>query len=158
MSSPTPDLLRTVIEPLVVAEGLDLEAIDVAVVGRRRRIKVVVDADGGVDLDRCAQLSHVISAALDDTDVAGEQAYTLEVSSPGVSRPLTEPKHWRRNVGRLVRVHLREGGETTGRIVAADDDEAVLDTGAGERPVPYRSVAKAKVQVEFRRADDRRGA
>src|SRR5439155_892857 len=71
---------------------------------RRRLLRVVVDADGGVDLDNIALVSREASARLDDTGAMGEAPYTLEVSSPGVDRPLTQPRHWRRAVGRLVRV------------------------------------------------------
>lgn len=154
MGSATHDLLRTVIEPLVDADGLDLEELDIALVGRRRRIRVVVDADGGVDLDRCAGLSRTISDALDHHDVVGDEPYTLEVSSPGVSRPLTLPRHWRRNTGRLVRVVFDDGRSVTGRIADNGDSDAVLDVDGEPVSVPYRRVAKAKVQVEFRRADD----
>lgn len=154
MSSASRDLLRAVIEPIVTAGGLDLEDLDVALVGRRRRVRVVVDADGGVDLDRCADVSRAISAALDDNDVVGDDPYTLEVSSPGVSRPLTLPRHWRRNVGRLVRVVLTDGGSVTGRVTAAGETEADITVDGTLRAVPYDRVAKAKVQVEFRRDDD----
>jgi ribosome maturation factor RimP len=154
MSSTPRDLLRTVIEPIVTADGLDLEELDVSLVGRWRRVRVVVDADGGVDLDRCADVSRAISAALDRSDVAGDDPYTLEVSSPGVTRPLTLPRHWRRNMGRLVRVVLTDGGSITGRITSVGDAEAKLDVGGDGRTVPYGRVAKAKVQVEFRRTDD----
>lgn len=151
MSPSAHDLLRTAIEPIVARGGLDLEELDVTLVGRRRRVRVVVDTDGGVDLDRCAELSQTISAALDDSNLAGDAPYALEVSSPGVSRPLTQPRHWRRNVGRLVRVKRAEGGEVTGRVTDAGDDEAVLNVDGQPVTVSYSGVATAKVQVEFRR-------
>lgn len=154
MSSASRDLLRAVIEPIVTAGGLDLEDLDVALVGRRRRVRVVVDADGGVDLDRCADVSRAISAALDDNDAVGDDPYTLEVSSPGVSRPLTLPRHWRRNVGRLVRVVLTDGGSVTGRVTSAGETEADITVDGTLRALPYDRVAKAKVQVEFRRDAD----
>ncbi|MFW6092259.1 MAG: ribosome maturation factor RimP [Actinomycetota bacterium] len=149
--SSTDDLLRAVIEPIVTADGLDLEELDVALSGSRRRVRVVVDADGGVDLEHCAALSRTISEALDDSDVPGDRRYTLEVSSPGVSRPLTLPRHWRRNVGRLVRVVRAGGDQFDGRVVSADEHEAVLDTDGERVTVPYTEVARATVQVEFNR-------
>lgn len=155
MSSAAHDLLDLVIEPLVAAEGLDLEELDVVLVGKRHKVRVVVDADDGVDLDRCASLSHRISAALDGSDAAGDSPYTLEVSSPGVSRPLTQPRHWRRNVGRLVHVVLTEGRQFTGRVTATDQEQAQLDVDGQPHTVPYSEVIKAKAQVEFRRDDDR---
>lgn len=149
--SSTDDLLRAVIEPIVTADGLDLEELDVVLSGRQRRVRVVVDADGGVDLEHCAALSRTISEALDNSDVAGDRQYTLEVSSPGVSRPLTLPRHWRRNTGRLVRVVRADGGRLDGRVVSADEHEAVLDVDGERVTVPYTEVAKATVQVEFSR-------
>jgi ribosome maturation factor RimP len=155
MASDTRSILWDLIEDAVTAEGFDLEALDVSHVGRRGRVKVVVDSDHGVDLDQCAELSHKVSAILDANDsLIGDNPYTLEVSSPGVTRPLTLPRHWRRNVGRLVRVVLSDGGVLTGRVTRADEHEAVLDVAGSVRAVPYDRVGKAKVQVEFRRERD----
>ena len=98
--------LRDVIEPLARSAGYDLEDLSVVRMGRRHVVRVTVDRDGGVGLDAVAELSRDISHGLDDAEsaagefIAGE--YQLEVSSPGTDRPLTEPRHWRRNVGRLV--------------------------------------------------------
>lgn len=147
--------LWDLVEDAVTAEGFDLESLDVTRVGRRGRVKVVVDSDDGVDLDQCADLSHKVSAILDaNDDLMGDGPYTLEVSSPGVTRPLTLPRHWRRNIGRLVRVVLSDGGVVTGRVTAADEREAVLDVAGKSREVQYDTVGKAKVQVEFRRHRD----
>lgn len=155
MASDPRSILWDLIEDAVTAEGFDLEALDVSHVGRRGRVKVVVDSDDGVDLDQCAELSHKVSAILDENDsVLGDSPYTLEVSSPGVTRPLTLPRHWRRNIGRLVRVVLSDGDVLTGRVRAADEQEAVLDVAGRQRAVPYDRVGKAKVQVEFRRERD----
>jgi len=99
-----PAALERLLEPVVRAAGLDLESVRVGSAGRRRLLRLVVDADGGVDLDNIALVSREASARLDDTGAMGEAPYTLEVSSPGVDRPLTQPRHWRRAVGRLVRV------------------------------------------------------
>lgn len=155
MTSDPKSALWDLIEDAVTAEGFDLESLDVSRVGRRGRVKVVVDSDHGVDLDQCAELSHKVSAILDaNDDLIGDGPYTLEVSSPGVTRPLTLPRHWRRNIGRLVRVVLADGGVVTGRVTAADEQEAVLDVAGNKREVQYDKVGKAKVQVEFRRHRD----
>jgi ribosome maturation factor RimP len=105
-----PAVLERLLEPVVRAAGLDLESVRVGSAGRRRLLRVVVDADGGVDLDNIALVSREASARLDDTGAMGEASYTLEVSSPGVDRPLTQPRHWRRAVGRLVRVPVSGPG------------------------------------------------
>lgn len=154
MSSVTRDLLQRIIEPVVVAEGLDLEELDLSRAGRRHRLRIVVDADGGVDLDNCAEVSRSISTVLDDSDAMGAEPYTLEVSSPGVSRPLTLPRHWARAAGRLVRITTTEGDVFTGRIVSAGDDVAAVDVEGAVRDVVYDQVRRAKIQVEFRRTDD----
>ena len=135
--------------------GLDLEAVELTPAGSRRVLRVAVDKDGGVTMDDVADATRAVSAALDDGDVMGERPYTLEVTSRGVDRPLTLPRHWRRNAGRLVKVTLADGERLTGRVTAADDDGAVLDVAGAERRVDYSSVAKALVQVEFnRRAEE----
>ena len=113
--------LAGLIGPAVAAAGMDLESVRVSVAGRRRLLRVVVDSDHGVSLDDAAEVSRDVSAALDATDVMGDMPYTLEVSSPGVDRPLTEPRHWRRAAGRLVRVKTAAGA-VQGRVRAADAD------------------------------------
>lgn len=143
-----PVRLQRVLEPVVAEAGLDLEALEVTPAGRRRVLRVVVDRDGGIDLDGVADLSHVISETLDGSDVMGGQPYVLEVTSPGTDRPLTEPRHWRRAVGRLIKVELADGTQRTARLVAAAEDAADLEDG----PVRYSEVRRARVEVEFARA------
>lgn len=141
---PTHDDIAAVVEPVAVARGFDLESVHLRAAGRHSQLVVVVDADV-VDSDGLAEVSRDISAALDDTDVMGEATYTLEVSSRGVDAPLTQPRHWRRNVGRLVQANLTSGGQVNGRIESAHDDSVVI---AGES-VALADVAKARIQVEF---------
>ena len=131
--------------------GLDLEAVDLASAGKRRVLRVAIDKDGGVTMDDIADATREVSRVLDETDLMGQQAYTLEVSSPGVDRPLTLPRHWRRNTGRLVKVKLREGEPTTGRIRATDDSGAVLDVDGAERRLEYAEVLRAKILIEFKK-------
>jgi len=98
--------LTGLLEPVVSARGMDLETVRITAIGRRRLLRVVVDADGGVSLDDITLISRVLSDELDANGAMGEAPYTLEVTSPGVERPLTEPRHWRRAAGRLVRATL----------------------------------------------------
>jgi len=109
----------------------------------------VVDSDQGVSLDDAATISRQLSAALDTVAVMGDFPYTLEVSSPGVDRPLTDPRHWRRAVGRLVQVTAAEAGPLTGRIVAADSDGVTLDVEGARRRFGYAALGAGAVQVEF---------
>lgn len=146
--------LADLIRPVVAAAGMDLESVRVTVAGRRRLLRVVVDGDHGVSLDDAAEVSREVSAALDATDVMGDVPYTLEVSSPGVDRPLTEPRHWRRAAGRLVRVKTVTSGAVQGRVLAADDDGVTLDVAGGARRFGYGDLGAGAVQVEFGRAPD----
>ena len=146
-SSRISDALRDPLSGL----GLDLEAVELTPAGKKRMLRVAVDKDGGVTLDDIAEATRAVSSHLDDADLMGEQAYTLEVTSRGVDRPLTEPRHWRRNRTRLVRVVLRDGGEVTGRIRESDDSGVTLDVSGTAQRVGYAAVAKALVQIEFNR-------
>jgi ribosome maturation factor RimP len=154
VSKVSQDAIRDQIEaeltgPLRALE-LDLETIEITPAGKRRILRVSVDKDGGVTLDDVADATREVSRVLDDSDVMGEQPYTLEVTSRGVDKPLTLPRHWRRNVGRLVKVDL--GGDTvTGRITSSDDDAARIDVDGRTREIAYADVAKALVQIEFNR-------
>jgi len=145
--------MRAVIGPVVAAAGYDLEDVSLSRAGRRHVLRVLVDADGGITLDDVAVVSREISAALDAADESGSEVlpgeYQLEVGSPGVDRPLTAPRHWRRNVGRLVVVRGQ-----TGRIVAADDEGIVLDVDGTPREIPYAELGSGKVQIEFKRMDE----
>lgn len=137
------------------ALGLDIEAVEVTPAGKRRVLRVAVDKDGGVTLDDVADATREVNRVLDDSDVMGDQPYTLEVTSRGVDRPLTLPRHWRRNTARLVRVVLADGSSVTGRVQSHDEDPAGgvrLDVSGVSRAVPYAEIKKALVQVEFKRS------
>jgi ribosome maturation factor RimP len=137
--------------------GFDLEAVEVTPAGKRRVLRVAVDKDGGVTLDDVAEATRAVGTVLDDSDVMGAQPYTLEVTSRGVDRPLTLPRHWRRNATRLVKVTLVEGGQVTGRIGPGDDDPdgaVELEVDGAPRRVAYADIARALVQIEFNRTTD----
>jgi ribosome maturation factor RimP len=146
--------LAVLIEPAVAAAGLDLESVRMTVAGKRRLLRIVVDSDHGVSLDDVADVSREVSAVLDASNALGDVPYTLEVSSPGVDRPLTEPRHWRRARGRLVRAKAAGEGSVEGRLLAADADGVTLGLPGGERRFPYADVGAGSVQVEFGRIPD----
>jgi len=146
-----PESLENFLRPIVAQFGCDLEAAEVTPIGKKRLLRVLVDRDGGINLDDVAEVTRAISKALDADEVMGNGAYTLEVSSPGVDRPLTLPRHWRRNVSRLVEVTLVAGGKVTGRIKSATDEAAELDVKGRPRTIAYADVTKAKIQIEFNR-------
>jgi len=135
------------------ALGLDVEAVELTPAGKRRILRVAVDGDDGVTLDDVADATRTVSDVLEASDVMGEHPYTLEVTSRGVDRPLTLPRHWRRNADRLVKVTTTDGQTVTGRIVGSGDDAATVEVDGARREVPYADVAKALVQVEFNRKD-----
>ncbi|MGY1642361.1 ribosome maturation factor RimP [Geodermatophilus sp. SYSU D00703] len=167
-TSPVATRLAGLIGPVVEAAGYDLEELVVTPAGRRSVVRVVVDRDEGVTLDDIAEVSRAVSTALDDHDGEfGSAPYVLEVTSPGVDRPLTEVRHWRRNTGRLVTVGVGPQGaveQVTARVLAVGDSgvslavEAKGKPGAKKRPptqrhVPWQELGTGRVQVEFGRPD-----
>jgi ribosome maturation factor RimP len=152
--------LSQILTPIAEAAGFDLEAITVTAAGRRSVVRVIVDADGGIDLDAVAEVSRVIADALDEETPEGPAfagAYVLEVSSPGVDRPLTEPRHWRRNLGRLVKAEVRGAGSSAesvlGRISDVSDPGVTLLLDDGSRVLPWDTLGTGRVQIEFNRQD-----
>ena len=107
--------LRAVLEPVVAAAGFELDALDVRATGRRQTVRLVVDSDTGAGLDDIAKVSRAASEALDRQEHLVGGSYTLEVTSPGVDRPLTTPRHWRRAHLRLVRRPPRHVGDSVRR-------------------------------------------
>jgi ribosome maturation factor RimP len=146
--------VREVIEPVIGAAGYDLEDLHLSRAGRRHLVRVTVDGDGGISLDAVAEVSRLVSAALDAAEAAGDEIfageYELQVSSPGVDRALTLPRHWRRNVGRLVQVRVGER-QLAGRIVASDERGIVLESAGERHDVPFDALGPGKIQLEFTR-------
>lgn len=151
------DRLLAGIAPVAASHGLLCEQVDLARLGRRRLVRVVLDlpdGPGAVGSDELAEASRGISAALDAADVIDEE-YVLEVSTPGVDRPLTEPRHFRRAQGRLVRLRRADGGPDHGRILAADEVGIRLQVDGGAvLEVPFAVIAKGIVEVELHRIEE----
>jgi ribosome maturation factor RimP len=156
MSARTPQRhqLIELLDPVVQSAGYDLEDVTVTAAGRRSLIRVIVDGDEGIDLDGVAVVARAVSELLDD-DVDGDPTfagpYVLEVSSPGVDRPLTQPRHWRRAAGRLVTLELTGGEQLTGRVLSADERRLSLDVAGQRRDLVLSEVGPGRVQVEFSR-------
>ncbi len=150
--------LRSVLEPVVADAGLYLEDVSTSAAGRRSVVRVVVDlpdGPGGVGSDALADVSRQISAALDDVDVV-RGAYTLEVSTPGLSRPLTTARHFRRAEGRLVTVRTGSG-KVRGRVLEVDGDDVVLDTEGTRQVVALDDITSGTVEPELGRPADPAG-
>ncbi|HET7477504.1 MAG TPA: ribosome maturation factor RimP [Dermatophilaceae bacterium] len=166
------DLVREVSAPAVAGLGLLVEEVGITPAGRRRIVRVTLDRDlSGLDqadeatpvppvcLDDIASASTAVDAALEGSGALGDQPYVLEVSSPGVGRPLTLPRHYRRNVGRLVQVTCTDGSSVTGRLtrVGAEDLSLAVSpargSAAADRTLRFGELASACVQVEFNRSE-----
>ncbi|SDP45740.1 ribosome maturation factor RimP [Actinopolyspora xinjiangensis] len=153
MSSPPRDEIVARLTPTVsqaVAEvGFDLEDLDIQQAGRRRLVKVIIDADEGVALDDIAEVSRALSKVLDEHDHVLAGSYTLEVTSPGVDRPLTKQRHWRRARNRLARIRTVAGEELLGRVGPASESGVLVLAGGRVRRLIYGDIERAVVEVEF---------
>ena len=151
--------VRDALDVIANAHGCDLEEVEITKAGSRSKLTVALDRDGGVDLDTIAEISREISERLDQLDVL-LGAYTLDVGSRGVHRPLVEPRHWQRALNRLVKAELSDGSSVTGRLTAVGDGEVSLQPQADPRfhstkvkppiQVPMNAVRLAVVEVDFR--------
>jgi ribosome maturation factor RimP len=155
VSSVRQDAIRERIETELVgpltALDLDVEAVEITPAGKRRLLRIAVDKDGGVTHEDLVVADHEVARVLDSSEVMGEQPYTLEVTSRGVDRPLTLPRHWRRNADRLVKVTTTDGETVEGRITTSDDVAACIGVGNSTREIAYADITRAVVQVEFNR-------
>ncbi len=146
--------IESLVAPVAATHSLELDRLEVMTAGKRAVVRIFLDGDGpagrGPSLDEIAEATRSISAALDAADVTGGRPYTLEVSSRGVSRPLTEARHFRRNTGRLVEFALGDD-RVTGRILGADDTGVDVEVDGASRRIPLAEVTRALVQVELNR-------
>ncbi|MBF6226710.1 ribosome maturation factor RimP [Nocardia abscessus] len=163
MPMPTEERVSQLVAGLVERRGFDLEGVEISTAGTRvdaqARVQVTVDRDTS-DLDALANLSTELSALLDEAGEFGETPYLLEVTTPGIDRPLTADRHWRRARGRKVRVTLREGAQPPegsarfeARVGAFSGDSVALVLGGKRDPhrvtVALADIATAVVQIEF---------
>lgn len=151
--------VQRALEPVVEGLALVLEEVTVTRVGTQRLLRVMLDAtaeqDATLTLDEVADASRAISVCLDASDVMGAAPYVLEVSSPGVERSLTQPRHFRRNVRRRVQVELRDGSEVIGRVLSADETLVMSIEGPKKgmtrtSDICWDDVARGLVQIEFK--------
>src|SRR5262245_31979492 len=149
--------IRSIVAPVIGEAGSGREELSVARAGRRHVVRVIVDGDAGVNLDAIAVISRTVSGALDEAERSGGELaigeYTLEVSSPGVDRPLTQARHWRRNIGRLVKVKAGDR-QVTGRIAGVDGGAVTLELETGPSTLELDHLGPGHVQVEFARLDE----
>ena len=157
MPVPSKDRVIELVSELVQSKGYDVEDVVVTNAGKHSAVRIMVDSDAGIELDAAAEISRLVSELFDSLEEIGEAPYTLQVTSPGIDRPLTAERHWRRARGRKARIDLAD--ETVvGRIgVLGEDSVAVVMNGRGGltvREIPLADVQKAVVQVEFSKPSD----
>jgi len=143
-------MLESLVRPIASAHNLDLEEVEIRKTGNRQVVRVILDKLGGISLDEVAAITKLVSDKLDEiVDITSP--FTLEVSSPGVDRPLTQLRHWQRNLNRLVKVERSDGKSVLGRIVNVIDSQVLLDVKGKQIELPLNQVVRAVIQVEFNR-------
>ena len=149
-TSTTDGPLQELLAPVVAASGLELDSVTRTRSDAMPLLRVVVEAPigaAGIDSDTLADVSRAVSKALDAADpIDGE--YLLEVSTPGAERELTKVGHWKRQVGRLVRVKLRAGGYVSGRVIDAGETSATIDVDGEATTIDYQDMRKARSRVD----------
>jgi ribosome maturation factor RimP len=144
--------LTELLNPAINRLGFVLEEIRVTPVGKRRIIAVIVDQESkNPNLDEVTVVSREVSNILDNYSLLGDQPFTLEVTTPGVDRPLLLPRHWLKNIGRLVKVTLADGRTHSGRILLAENNRAIIQDSAGDIEIDFGQVKRAQIEIEFNR-------
>ena len=153
------DQISELVTPAVSDQGFYLEDVHVATPGSHRIVTCIVDGDASLNLDQVTSVSRIISELLDEAAFMGETPFTLEVTSPGVDRPLTQPRHFAKNVDRLLKIIKLDGSEVTGRILSNTDLNVTLIVSGKkettEQAVPLAEIKRAVVEIEFNRKDDK---
>jgi len=153
------DQISELVTPAVSDLGFYLEDVHVATPGNHRIVTCIVDGDVSLNLDQVTSVSRVISELLDEAAFMGETPFTLEVTSPGVDRPLTQPRHFKKNADRLLKIIKLDGSEVTGRILSNSDHDVTLAVSVkketAEQTIALTEIKRAVVEIEFNRKDDK---
>ena len=149
------DRVRRIAAPLAAQEGLELIDVELGGPGGRQTLRLLIDKAGGVSLDDCTSVSRAVSAALDVEDPI-EGAYDLEVSSPGLDRPLRTPEHFQKFVGQRVRVKTfgpmpdcENRRSFPGILQAYENGTIVVDVDGKVFRIPHAQVSKANLDPVF---------
>jgi ribosome maturation factor RimP len=138
--------ISAVITPALTSLGFYLEDLNITSAGKRSLLTVIVDADRHLSLDEVTVATKAISEIVENIPALGSTPFTLEVTSPGIDRPLTKPRHWRKNINRLVKIVLLDGSQITGRIKQAGESAATID----ENVINYLDIKRANLEIEFK--------
>ena len=146
--------LTELLTPVVTQAGFVLEEVTVTPIRKRRLVAVVVDRDDrNPSLDEVTVVSKEVSTILDNYSQLGEMPFTLEVTTPGIDRPLTLERHWRKNIGRLVKITPKVGEKYIGRITAVSGEKITLEMKDEERGIDLGDISRAQIEVEFNRKE-----
>jgi ribosome maturation factor RimP len=146
--------LTELLTPAVTQAGFVLEEVTVTPVGKRRLVAVVVDCeDRNPSLDEVTVVSKEVSAILDNYTQMGEMPFTLEVTTPGIDRPLTLGRHWKKNIGRLVKITPKTGEKYIGRITLVKDNAVTIEIKGKESEISFAEISRAQIEVEFNRKE-----
>ena len=140
--------ISAAITPALSDLGFYLEDITITSAGRRSMLTVIVDGDTHLSLDQVTVATKAISEIVENIQSLGQAPFTLEVTSPGLDRPLTKPRHWRKNIDRLVKIVLLDGKEVKGRVKDATEISATVD----EQVVKFSDIKRATLEIEFKQA------
>ncbi len=138
--------ISAAITPALSDLGFYLEDITITSAGRRSMITVIVDGDNHLSLDQVTVATKAIGEIVENIQSLGESAFTLEVTSPGLDRPLTKPRHWRKNIDRLVKIVLLDGKEVKGRV----KDVSEISTTVDDQVVKFSEIKRATLEIEFK--------
>jgi len=138
--------ISAVITPALTSLGFYLEDLNITSAGKRSLLTVIIDADRHLSLDEVTVATKAISEIVENIPALGSTPFTLEVTSPGIDRPLTKPRHWRKNINRLVKIVLLDGSQITGRIKQAGESAATID----ESIINYLDIKRANLEIEFK--------
>jgi ribosome maturation factor RimP len=152
------DQIAQLVTPEVEAAGYFLEEVHLVTPGNQRIVTCIVDGESALNLDQVTSASKIISGLLDEAAFMGETPFTLEVTSPGIDRPLTLPRHFAKNVTRLLKVTLNDGNVVTGRITSNSDTSVLLEVAekkeTKELSIDFSDIKRAVVEIEFNRKDE----
>jgi len=151
------DQISQLVTPAVEAQGFFLEEVQLVSPGKHRIVTCIVDGETSLNMDQVTSVSRAISELLDEAPFMGETPFTLEVTSPGVDRPLTKPRHFAKNHDRLLKVVKLDGDVVTGRIAANSENEVTLTVTDKKEVkdviVAFSDIKRATVEIEFNRKD-----
>ena len=143
---PLNEEISAAIRPIIEATGNYLEELSITSAGKVKILTVIIDSDTHLNLDQVTAVTKEISEVIEALPELGDGAFTLEVTSPGLDRPLTKPRHWRKNLDRLVKIIMTSGQEIQGRIGEATETIVLVDS----QKVSYEDIKRAVLEIEFK--------